>query len=144
MTHVSDLYSNLADIEANVRFVAEHLADLQIADSERSAIAELCEEFGGAIHDVRIEIRNLEDKLGMHPGEPPFDPDITNPDPRVTMRFISNWMWEPIKMMNTTIQQLQSSRSNAYLLVAESGANVLNSFDAMRDSLDQIGRELVL
>ena len=143
MKNVSDLYSNLADIEANVRFIAEQLPTLHVTESERSSIKALCGEFESAIHDVRTEIRNLEDKLGMHPGEPPFDPDIVNPDPRVTMRFISSWTWDPIQQMNTIVQQLQSSGSDAYLLVAESAVNVLKSFDAMREALDRIGRELI-
>ena len=145
---IAELYSSLADIAANVNYIQDELPVCDLSDAERSHIGKTCEEFEGAIYDVRKEIRNLEDKLGMHPGQPPFDPDIRNPDPQVTMGFIGDWLLTEIKAMHETVLRLQAASSvapdhgRAYLLVGESATNILRAYANARQALDAIGAQL--
>ena len=145
---ISSLYSELADISGNIHFIEKELPSLAISRSEQLQIADLCAEFESALYDVRKEVRNLEDKLGMHPNEEPFDPDIKNPDPKVTMGFISDWLREPIGQMHENVLRLQRAAQSdagfarAYVLVSESAVNVLNSYSAILDALGTIDATL--
>ena len=144
---VSSLYASLSDVSANIHYVEKALPTISIDDSERSQIVELCDEFHSALYDVRKEVRNLEDKLGMHPGEEPFDPDIVNPDPKVTMSFIDEWMRDAIVLMHGTVKKLEALSTSkadggAYLLVAESAVNILGAYSAIKDALAAIESEI--
>lgn len=141
---VSSLYASLSDVSANIQYIQKALPTVSINATERSQIVDLCDEFNSALYDVRKEVRNLEDKLGLHAGEPPFDPDIVNPDPKVTMGFIERWLWEPIELMHATVMRLKiASKADpkhgvAYLLIAESAVNILNAYSAIKDALATI------
>jgi len=97
---------------------------------------------------VRKEIRNLEDKLGMHAGEEPFDPEINNPDPLVTIGFINKWLGTEIEAMHQTVLHLDGlskddhALGGAYLLVAESAENILTAYSNVQVSLVRI-REML-
>jgi hypothetical protein len=145
---VAQLYASLGDIAANVAYIQDKLPDCNPPDIERSRIDQTCRDFDGAIYDVRKEIRNLEDKLGMRTGQPPFDPDIMNPDPRVTMGFISRWLWTEITAMHQTVLRLEEASKiahgdgGAYLLVAESAVNIFHDYEKVREALDAIEAQL--
>ena len=145
---VSELYQSLAEIAANVGFIQSELPACNLSDTQRSNIVEKCEGFVEAIYDVRKEIRNLEDKLGMHPGEPPFDPDIVNPDPLVTTGFIADWLMTEIMAMHETVVRLQEAskvspdHGRAYLLVGESATNILRAYGNVQSVLATIKTQI--
>ena len=66
---IGQLYSSAGEIAGNIANIRKELPSLTIPQAEKLRIGKVCEEFEGAVYDVRKEIRNLEDKLGMHPGE---------------------------------------------------------------------------
>jgi len=142
---VGQLYSSIAKMAGNIDYIRNELPTLIIPQAEKLRIGQICEEFEGAVYDVRKEIRNLEDKLGMHPGEAPHDPDIKNPDPAVTMGFIDRWLRSEIEAMHQTVLHLdQLSKDDralggAYLLVSESAANILNAYSNLQESLGKFG-----
>ncbi len=141
---IGQLYSSAGEIAGNIANIRKELPSLTIPQAEKLRIGKVCEEFEGAVYDVRKEIRNLEDKLGMHPGEEPFDPDIKNPDPRATMGFIDRWLRTEIEAMHQTVLHLDGlskadrALGGAYLLVAESAANILNGYSTVQDALSSI------
>lgn len=143
-TDIGALYRALDDIAGNVAFVEGELPKVALRATDRAAVLDRMREFDGAIHDVRTEIRNLEDKLGLHPGEPPQDPDIANPDPRATMRLIRNWRWTEIEALDPLVRRLQATAKVdiafglASLLVGESATNILNAFNAVEAALAHI------
>lgn len=145
---IKKLYASLAEIAQNVDYILINLPSLTILHTERLNIERTCEEFKSAVYDVRKEIRNLEDKLGLHPDEDPFDPGINNPDPYVTMNFIDKWLCTRIYTMHQTVQHLEKlsmdtgASNSAYVLVAESAVNILNAYSAIKESLGSIGAEL--
>jgi hypothetical protein len=121
---------------------------LPISDAARASLKKVLDEFDGLLYDLRTEARNLEDKLGMHPGEPPNDPDIRNPDPRVTLGFLCEWPRETFRMLDAVMRELERLAKgdlvsgSAYILVAESAVNMLNSNNDMQDALERIGANI--
>jgi len=145
---VALLYTSIFDIAGNIRFIQRELPNLKLPDSERLHIRQTFDTFQYAVFDVQKEIGNLEDKLGMRPGQPPFDPDIKNPDPRVTMGFIADWLWSEIEDMLRTVSRLDAAArvspdlGSAYLLVGESATNILHAYMKVKDALDAIAERL--
>jgi hypothetical protein len=145
---VSALHLALLEIEGNVDFIQENLPGLNVPDAERTYIVGTCREFKSCIFDVRSEIQNLADKLGMHPGQALNDPDIQNPDPRVTMGFIYDWLMAEVRRLHQTVSSLEkTSKQNtdlarAYLLVAESAVNILQAFQKIKNAIATIAGQL--
>lgn len=132
---IANLYQWNDVIDRNLAYVKQELPALPIPAEIRSEISTVCDTFQWTLSDVRKEIRNLEDKLGMHPGEEPCDPNIVNPDPQVTIGFIQRWILEELSALHDLVQKLDklaAQDSHAYdpvsLLVKESFANILKAY----------------
>jgi hypothetical protein len=138
---VLTLYRSLDEMAANLAYVRRELPALAMGDVLRAATKGMCDEFDSALYDVRKEVRTLEDKLGMHPGEEPFDPDVVNTDPRVTLSLIETWLSRELEGLHTVVKELERGAEReptlgaAFVLVAESGANILKAFGAIRERL---------
>ncbi len=138
------LYASHTEMAANIVYIRRELQKLRMADDIRDEIVQMCDNFDSALYDVRKEVRTLEDKLGMHPGEEPFDPGVTNPDPRVTMEFIRNWLWSEIERLHAIVTRLERDSKGAadigsvYVLVAESAVNILRAFTTLKEALEVI------
>ena len=138
---VLTLYRSLDEIAANLAYISRELPSLKMGDVVRSTITGMCNEFDSALYDVRKEVRTLEDKLGMHPSEEPFDPDVMNPDPKVTLGLIERWLSRELESLHTVVKELErgAEREPAleiiFVLVAESGGNILRAFGAIRERL---------
>jgi hypothetical protein len=145
---ISALHSALSEIDGNVGFIEKELPGLKLPDAERTYIGDTCRAFKSCIYDVRSEIWNLADKLGMNPGQAPNDPDIQNPDPRVTMGFIYDWLMVEIQGLHQTVSLLEKGAKqntdlgSAYLLVAESAVNILQAFEKIKNALATIEGQL--
>src|SRR5688572_13156973 len=100
---VLTLYRSLDDIATNLAYISRELPALTMGEGVRTAITGMCKEFDSALYDVRKEVRTLEDKLGMHPGEEPFDPDVVNTDPKVTLSLIETWLSRELEGLNTVV-----------------------------------------
>ena len=138
---VLTLYRSLNEIAANLAYISREQPTLAMSDVVRDAITGMCSEFDSAIYDVRKEVRTLEDKLGMHPGEEPFDSDVVNTDPKVTLSLIETWLRRELERLNTVVKELERGAEReptlviTYVLVAESGANILKAFGEIRERL---------
>lgn len=145
---VRRIHASLAEMQSNVFFMRREQAGISLPDASRAGLKKVLDEFDGLLYDLRTEARNLEDKLGMHPGEPPNDPDIRNPDPRVTMGFLREWPREPFRMLDATVRELERlvagdmAAGSAYVLVAESAVNMLNADNELQDALVRIDARL--
>lgn len=142
---VAVIWTSLQEMQSNVSYMGREQAGIAMPDAVRADLAEVLGEFDNLIYDLRTEARNLEDKLGMHPGEEPNDPDIVNPDPRVTMGFLREWPLESFQMLDAVVRELEKLTESdkaagiAYLLVAESAVNLLGAHAALQGALDRIG-----
>lgn len=93
---ISDLYQLTSEIEAILNYILKEIRTLDAPKNLEDRVCSVCEEFENTLRDVKKEIRVLEDKLGMHPGEEPFDPGVVNPDPKVTIGLIDRWLRKSI------------------------------------------------
>lgn len=143
------LRTGLEEISANVEYVLKELPGIRasiggpVADDAGAVFM----DFRGCVYDVRAEIINLRDKLGLGtPGEP-SDPDIKNPNPRVTAGFIRNWLHADFEKLHALVQRLDAAKDDpgaglAYLLVAGSAANMLNAFLGIVTTLEELEARL--
>jgi len=143
VTDIGTVHASLAEVQSNVSYMRREQAGIPISDAARNSLKKVLDEFDGLLYDLRTEARNLEDKLGMHPGEPPNDPDIRNPDPRVTLGFLREWPRETFQMLDVVVRALERlaagdrATGSAYLLVAESAVNMLNAHKDVLEAVDR-------
>jgi hypothetical protein len=137
------LLTGLREISNNVEYVLNELPTACPGVELRRQIDRVFRDFHNCLYDVRPEIPNLADKLGLNPGQPPNDPDIANPDPRVTIGFIRNWLQREFDDLHVLVQKLGADRGKPevglmFTLVAESAANMLNAFVGMLVALEEV------
>ena len=146
---ISNLYQRNHVIASNLAYILKELPTLSLPDELRNEILTMCQDFDSAVYDVKKEIRNLEDKLGLHPGEEPFDPNIVNPDPKVTMGFIERWIAAEIETLDKLVKKLWAlaeQDANSYglvsVLVTESAGNIVQAHSGAKEELQLIRAQL--
>lgn len=145
---VAVLWEAAADMAANIDFIEGELPGLGLPDQERDCIAEACSCFMNELYDVRTEIRNLEDKLGLHPGEEPYDPAIVNPDPRATMGLITEALYSGIGCLHGLVSRLKDTSPEtpeitlALVLVMESSTNIFRACSRVNQAFAAISAQL--
>lgn len=145
---VSKVYQALDEMADNIVYIRRELPSLEMSDEIRAAMTGMCNDFDSALYDVRKEVRTLEDKLGMHPGGEPFDPNVTNPDPKVTLSLMRTWLQREMEALHGIVTKLQAVAERepttgiVFVLVAESGANILQAFGTINDKVDLISANL--
>ena len=128
----------------NLTYIVNELQTLTVAEGLKNEIIGVCQTFTSTLYDVNKEIRNLEDKLGMHPDDEPFDSSIVNPDPKVTMGFIDHWISREVQAMHKLVVKLQAlahvdgSLIGVKVLVMESATNILNAYKDINKELSFI------
>ena len=128
----------------NLTYIINELQTLTVAEGLKNEIIVVCQTFTSTLYDVNKEIRNLEDKLGMHPDDEPFDSSIVNPDPKVTMGFIDQWIIREVQAMHKLVVKLQAlayldrSLIGVKVLVMESATNILNAYKDINKELSFI------
>jgi len=131
-------------ISENLSYIQKELPQLHAPEDLRDEIITACRDFEAAIWDVNSEIRNLEEKLGMCPGEP----ETPNPDPGVTIGLIDGWMRAEIVTFHQLVTKLRDLKSEdasvagLKILVTESAANILHAYKDIRGNLDLITAHL--
>jgi hypothetical protein len=143
---IANLYRCNDTMGQNVTYVLKELLRLPLPDELRNEIETAFKKLGSALYDTRKEIRNLENNLGLHPGEEPFDEAIANPDPQVTMGLIRRWVDDQAVNLDKLVRKLwalSAQESNKYVLVnalvTESVRNILEAQSDARRELDRLG-----
>ena len=133
----------------NASYMNKEVPGLVDSPQVKAAIAERCANLASLAWDLADEIINLQDKLGLRPGQPPHDPNIVNPNPRVTLAFFRNWPREELSKLNDLLESLRvedmpqtRSSSLSFLLVAESAINILNAYAHAMDAADRIEQQI--
>jgi len=141
---IARVYRLLGTITANIAFVRGEIPSLEMPGGLGTEITTLCDEFDSALYDIRKEVRVLEDKLGMHPGEEPFDPEVVNTDPSATVSLILGWLRQQTEDLDATVMKVQRLADRepglgaVEVLLNESGADILSAAHAIRDVLRSI------
>jgi len=137
-TILSSLHGHLSELNGEIFYVLRECHKNNIPADLASRIVEVFEAFFGTVHfDVRAEVLNLEDKLGLRPGLEPYDPGIKNPDPRVTIDFIRDWLHADFVDLDKLLKELEGSPL-AYILVSETAVNMMNLHMAIMDGVERI------
>jgi len=142
---VSNVYQDLDKIEGHLRFILDKVPSLDLDEETSSKIKSVCNNFYWTINDCKKELRTAEDKLGLHPNEAPLDPGSVNPDPRVNIGMLESFLSEDInnlKELVTTLHVLADEEllrfGTADILVTESAAHIINSYNNIREETKKI------
>lgn len=148
MSSISELHESVSRMAQDLTHIQEELPHWDVSEALKREIVTVCQEFGSALYDIRKEIRTLEDKLGMHPNEEPFDPGVVNPDPRITMGLIERWLAREIDAMHALVIRLRTLAEadrelvGVTVLVTESAANILHAQMRVKEALASIAQQL--
>lgn len=111
---------------SNAAYIQNELPSIELPDENRSAILTLCSDLIGTKHDVVHEIAEIADL-----SESSDDSKVAD-----RIRRVMAWLSEDVTKLHEQVKLLEAlARSDqryrlAYLLVAESGTNILNCFAA--------------
>lgn len=110
----------------NALYIQKELPNVDLPAADRTAIENLCADWIGTKHDVVHEVGELK--------------ETPNIDERI--RRIMSWLREDMVKLNEQVCRLNELAKSddrfslAYLLVAESGTNVLRGFTSTGDSAE--------
>lgn len=146
---VADLYKWCRVIDQNLAYILRELPGLKLPADARGEISAVCVDFQGTMHDMIAEMRILEDKLGLHPGEAPADPNVASRDPRVNLELIGKWLSGDADKLNALVRNLwalQQQDPNTYTLVnalvTESATNILHAVAGAKEEMRNISKRL--
>lgn len=113
---------------SNADYVQKEVANVELPADIRASIESLCSDWIGTKHDVVHELAELKDSANI--------------EDRV--RRMMAWLGEDMVKLQEQVRKLEALASSderfklAYLLVGESGGNVLRSFVAAGEYADQV------
>ena len=108
------------------------MANVELPIDARSNVEKLCSEWIGTKHDVIHELGELSEQVNI--GD--------------RVRRIMSWLSEDVVRLQQQVRELERLANSderyklAYLLVGESGGNVLRSFVAAGEAADRFLEEL--
>jgi len=117
---------------SNASYIQKELANVELPIDARSNVEKLCSEWIGTKHDVIHELGELSDQVNI--GD--------------RVRRIMSWLSEDVVRLQQQVRELERLANSderyklAYLLVGESGGNVLRSFVAAGEAADRFLEEL--
>jgi hypothetical protein len=139
------LYEFAGELTTNALYMRNELGNLPDPPEVKARIARLCDSLLGVAYDLRKEVPNLEYKLALGAGEKSRDPDITNPDPRVTLDLIralpEEVLFDELMIVLRSLQpddEPSVRHPLSYILVLESGSNMLKAHARAAEAIDRI------
>lgn len=117
---------------SNASYIQNELANVQLPDDARTNVEKLCSDWIGTKHDVMHELGELTEQGNI--GD--------------RVRRIMSWLSEDVVNLQQQVRELERLANSderfklAYLLVGESGGNVLRSFVAAGEAADRFLEEL--
>lgn len=112
----------------NAAYVQKELPSVELPKDIRVSVESLCSDWIGTKHDVIHELAELKES--------------SNIEDRI--RRIMNWLGEDMVKLQEQVRRLEALAAAedryrlAYLLVGESGGNILRSFVAAGESADRV------
>jgi hypothetical protein len=114
----------------NASFIERELPNVRIPDDLRRQATDLCSDLTATKHDVLSELFELDELV-----------DAPSPDPAVLAGRVDrvvSWLSADLPKMHRLVTALQiaaereAEYSQAYVLIAESSANILLAFNRVR------------
>lgn len=124
----SAAYACAMRLMSNAAYVQKELPSVDLPVDVRASIESLCADWIGTKHDVIHELDELKES--------------SNIDDRI--RRIMSWLGEDVVKLQDQVRRLETLATSedqyrlAYLLVGESGGNILRSFVAAGESADRV------
>ncbi len=124
----SAAYACAMSLMSNADYVQQELPKVELPTDTRASIEALCADWIGTKHDVVHELGELKESANISD----------------RIRRIMRWLEEDMVKLQEQVKQLDTLASSepqfslAYLLVAESGGNILRSFVAAGDFADRV------
>lgn len=124
----SAAYACAMSLMSNADYVQKELPNVELPSDIRASIESLCSDWIGTKHDVVHELSEVKDSANI--------------EDRV--RRIMAWLGEDMVKLQEQVRKLEALAGSddrfrlAYLLVGESGGNILRSFVAAGESADRV------
>lgn len=124
----SAAYACAMSLMSNAAYVQKELPSVELPTDIRASVESLCTEWIGTKHDVVHELGELKDSS-----------DIVD-----RIRRIMSWLGEDMVKLQEQVRKLEALAQSedrfklAYLLVGESGGNILRSFVAAGESANRV------
>ena len=124
----SAAYACAMSLMSNADYIQKELPKVELPTDIRASVESLCADWIGTKHDVVHELDELKES--------------SNIEERI--RRIMSWLGEDMVKLQEQVRNLEAlARSEdrfklAYLLVGESGGNILRSFVAAGESADRV------
>lgn len=124
----SAAYACAMSLMSNADYVQKELPTVELPTDIRASIESLCADWIGTKHDVIHELDELQES--------------SNIEDRI--RRIMTWLGEDMAKLQEQVRRLEALATAedryrlAYLLVGESGGNILRSFVATGESADRV------
>ena len=141
---ISKLYAATNDIRSNLSYICDELPGLTTAAETHDAILHVCGDFACEIMHIQMEVRKLEDNLGLRTGEDPFHHGMDSDNPIETIGYIHDWLGPQLIAMHNLVNRLNEKAAGdadaalLSLLLTESATNILHAAIAVREALDDI------
>jgi hypothetical protein len=122
----------------NVMYIQKELPTLDLADAQRSDIEQICSTLIGTKHDVVRELCDMQDIQGV----------AARSATQQRIERIVQTVIEDLNRLHEVVKSLESATAHdrraglAYVLVAESATNMLQSFAEMCDAADHYNVEI--
>ena len=142
-SYVNTIRKSVGSMIWNCHYVRQELPNVAISSDAEAHLLEILDDLEGALYDIRCELRNLEDELGLRPYHPPRHPNIFNPDPRITIELIREPLSDKMPALEFIEQRLREESDSqgkalACLLVSESANNLREDHQAISHALDHL------
>lgn len=125
---ITAAYECAMSLMSNAAYVQNELPNVELPTDARSSIESVCTGWIGTKHDVVHELDELRES--------------SNIEDRI--RRIMSWLGEDMTKLHEQVRKLESLAKSddrfklAYLLVGESGANILRNFVTTSESADRV------
>ncbi len=133
---MTEAHNCAMEMLANASYIQKELPNVDMPDSLRAMTEKVCSGLVGTNFDIVSELSELDELLGA----PESETRVI--DTRVN-RIVA-WLRDDINQMHELVTALDSASKEdsayalAYMLVAESGANILKAFGATVAAADKI------
>ncbi len=123
----SAAYACAMSLMSNADYIQKELTNVELPTDIRASVESLCADWIGTKHDVVHELAELKDSANIED----------------RIRRIMAWLGEDMVKLQEQVRKLEALAGSddrfklAYLLVGESGGNILRSFVAAGESADR-------
>ena len=117
----------------NASYIQRELPNVVIADPLRSQTAEVCEAMVGTGHDIISELFEIDEL---------FKSDAESAIISSRLARSIRWLWEDISRLHQVVMALRADSQKdrnytlALILVEESAANIVNTFNRAKAAVD--------